>query len=165
MLLNRSNSLLGLAVAVLVAGVAGVTLGQSAIGAINPVYFQGAVPPPRAVDGRERQPAQPDYYQAYNWEDGASARAIACGDNCGPPVPYEAFDYAGEAPPPRLARAEWRDQTATVELAPWPPGQVGRERIAATRHADDPVEAKPDDTTDGKDEPPADDPLGDVNEE
>lgn len=163
MLLTRSNSLLALSVAVLVAGVAGVTLGQSAIGAINPLYFEGAAPPPRAVDGRERQPAAPAYYQAYDWAAGAQARAIACGDNCGPPVPYESYGYA-EAPPPRLAAADWRDATSTIELAPWPPGQVSRERTLVTRYVDYPIEAKADDEPDEADKPAADEP-GDSYEE
>ncbi|HST37771.1 MAG TPA: hypothetical protein VLK25_14230, partial [Allosphingosinicella sp.] len=121
MLLNRSSGLLTLSLAVLVAGIAGVTLGQSAIGAINPLYFEGAPPPVRAVDGRERQPAQPAYYQAYDWQQGAEARAIACGDNCGPPEPYDPYTYTYEAPQPRLAGTEWRDPTATAELAPLQP--------------------------------------------
>jgi hypothetical protein len=157
MLLNRSTSLLALSFAVLVAGVLGVQLGQSAIGAINPLYYGGEAPPARAVDGRERQPAQPAYYQAYDWQQGAEARAIACSDNCGAPEPYESYDYV-EAPQPRLAGAEWRDPTTTVELEPWPAGQVAREgRAAVMRYADYPVETKPD-AADGKDEPVADGP-------
>jgi hypothetical protein len=164
MLLSRSNSLLALSIAVLVAGVAGVQLGQSAIGAINPLYFEGAAPPPRAVDGRERQPAEPAYYQAYDWQQGAETRAIACGDNCGAPEPYDPYLYA-EAPQPRLAGAAWRDPTTTAEPAPWPRGQVSSEpRAAMMRYADYPIEAKPE-AAETDDEPPADYQQADVYEE
>jgi hypothetical protein len=142
MLRQRSNMVLTMSVAVFVAAVLGVQLGQSAIGAIHPVYFAGAAPPPRAVDGRERQPAQPAYYQAYDWEQGATARAVACSDNCGAPGPYEPSVFA--EPPLRLAGSERRDQTPAGELEPWPPGQVSRDRSdAVMRYADYPVEAKP----------------------
>ena len=159
----RQRFLLTMSVAFFAAAVLGVQLGQSAIGAIHPLYFEGEAPAPRAVDGRERQPGQPAYYQAYDWRQGAEARAIACGDNCGPPVPYDPYAYA-ETPQPRLAGAGWRDPPPVAELEPWPPGQVSRERHPAVmRFADYPIEEKPD-QPDGK-EPGADEQPAEVHEE
>lgn len=155
MLRRHSNTVLGLSVAVFVAAVIGVQLGESAIGAIHPAYFQGEPLPPRAVDGRERPPIQPAYYQAYDWEQGAAARAIACGDNCGPPTPYDAYAYA-EVPPVRVTRVTWNDEPPPpAEPDPWAPGQVSDEpRAAVTRFADYPIEAKPEPAED-EELPPA----------
>ena len=140
-MLRRSNSLLALSVAIFVAGVAGVQLGQSAVGAINPLYFEGEPLKPVAVDGRERQPAQPAYYRAFNWEQGAEARAIACGDNCGRPEPYDTHVYRDE---PQFAAGSWRERAPAMELEPWAPGEVSSERRPALmRYADYPIEAKP----------------------
>ena len=147
---RRSNTLLGISIATLVAAVLGVQLGQSAIGAIHPAYFQGEPLPPRAVDGRERQPAQAAYYQAYDWEQGAQARAIACGDNCGPPAPYDPYAFAEAPAEPRVIRAAVQAQPSAE---PWPAGQVSDEpRSAVMRFADYPIEAKPEAAAD-EDEP------------
>lgn len=163
MMLRRSNSLLTLSVAIFVAGVVGVQLGQSAIGAINPLYFEGEPLKPRAVDGRERQPAQPAYYRAFGWEQGAQARAVACGDDCGAPEPYDTHVYAA-APPPPLAAAGWREGPA-LEPEPWPPGEIsGERRPALMRYADYPIEAKPE-ADEEKGESRASDQHADVNED
>lgn len=157
--------MLTMSAALFAAAVLGVQLGESAIGAIHPLYFEGEAPSPRAVDGRERQPGQPAYYQAYDWRQGAEARAIACGDNCGPPEPYDPYARAEAPPRARLASADWRDETPPAELEPWPPGQVSRERQAAViRYADYPIEEKPEVAAD-EDEPPADYQLADVHED
>lgn len=142
MMLERSDKLLALSVGVFVAALAGVTLGQSAVGAIHPLYFEGPAPPPRAVDARIRQPAAPAYYQAYDWQRGMEARAAACGDACDGSMPYD-YVHAPE-PLPRFASAEWREDSAGPELEPWPAGQVSSERRAALmRYADYPIEEKP----------------------
>lgn len=161
-MLRRSNSLLALSLAVFVAGVAGVQLGQSAIGAINPLYFEGEPLKPKAVDGRERQPAQPSYYQAFGWEEGAAARAVACGDDCGRPAAYDTHVYAE---PPQLAGVNWRERAPAMEPEPWPPGRVsGERRPALMRYADYPIEAKPE-AEDEAAEPRADYQRADVYED
>ena len=113
----------------------GVQIGESAIGAINPIHFQGAAPPVRAVDPNQLPPPmQPSYAEAYGWAQGDAARQAEGA------TPYEDFDYvpqpavqqaAAPLPPPAPAR-----------LTPWPPGQVSS-HPDVERYADFPIEEKP----------------------
>ena len=70
--------------ALAVAIVTGIHLGESSIGLINPIYFQGPALHPRergvAIDETRASPAQPSYAQLYGWEEGDAARAVDCGD-------------------------------------------------------------------------------------
>lgn len=69
--------------ALLVAAAAfGVHIGESAIGQINPLYFQGAAVHPRdrgvAVDENALVEQGPRFAQLYGWEQGQAARNADC---------------------------------------------------------------------------------------
>ncbi len=95
----------------------GVHLGESSIGLIKPIHFQGPAPHPRergaAIDEPLPAPARASYYEAYGWEQGQAALAGAC-DGCtlvqGPavadrgPRSYSAVvPYFGGSTAPRMA--------------------------------------------------------------
>ena len=67
--------------AVLAAVALGIHLGESSIGLINPIYFQGPAVHPRdrgaAIDEDAVRPRPASYGQLYGWADG---RAADCGD-------------------------------------------------------------------------------------
>ena len=114
----------------------GVQIGESAIGAIDPIHFQGAAPPVRAVDpGALQPPAQPVYAQGYGWEQGEAARRA---DSAG----AEDFDYVPQPVPQPAAAPAWQSEQAPIRLAPWPPGQVSA-HPDIERYADFPIEQKP----------------------
>lgn len=145
MLRHRSNLLLASSVAIFVAALIGVQLGHGAIAGIDPVFFQGVAPPPKAVDPTVRQPSPPEYLQAYDWQRGREARMADCGvRDCGTSSD-EPYAFAERDPIPQLASQNWRDRTAPPELEPWPPGEVrvvrGHDNV--TRYADYPIEEKP----------------------
>jgi len=59
-------------------------LGDSAIGMINPIHFQGPAPHPRdrgvAIDEPVLpEPARRPYSEQYGWEDGRAARLVDAG--------------------------------------------------------------------------------------
>ena len=144
MLRQKSNLLLASAVAIFVAALVGVQLGQGAIAGIDPVFFRGAPPPPQAVDGTLRQPGQPEYLEAYDWQRGREARMADCGVHCDGPSSYETYAFAQGEPALHLAGQNWRDTTAPAELEPWPAGQVAVHRGGdIMRYADYPIEEKP----------------------
>ena len=145
MLRSRSNLLLGSSVAIFVAALIGVQLGHGAIAGIDPVFFQGAPPPPRAVDGTIRQPRPPEYLEAYDWQQGQEARMGDCGVYCDSPSAYETYAFAQSEPVVQLAGQNWRETTAPAQLEPWPAGQVAVHRGGdVTRYTDYPIEEKPD---------------------
>ena len=117
----------------------GVQLGASTIHQINPIHFQGIPTHPRdrgaAIDPNALPPAgQSAYVQAYGWGEGNAARTAASG--------YEDFDFA---PPPivrRTADPVWRDESAPLDLPPWPPGQVSP-HPEVERYIAYPIEQKP----------------------
>ena len=119
---GRVNLALSLAAGTLVAAVLGVTLGHSAIGEINPIYFQ-PVEPVRVY--QPPPPAQDIYASSYGWENGQAAMIADCGANCGGGI-------ATYNPPAVATGGAWRDSTPTTELAPWPPGQVSARRVSQT---------------------------------
>jgi len=133
MLSNRFlwPGMIGIALAV---GI-GVQMGESAIGAINPIHFQGPAPPVQAVDPNQLPPPmQPSYAEAYGWAQGSAALQAAGA------TPYEDFDYvpqpvvqqaAAPLPPP-----------PPIRMTPWPPGQVSA-HPDVERYADFPIEEKP----------------------
>lgn len=76
-----------LGVAGFLAVVAGIQLGNSAVGAIDPVYFRGAAVHPRdrgaALDERELEAARlarraTAYNELYGWDEGRAARLADC---------------------------------------------------------------------------------------
>lgn len=70
--------------AIIAAAMLGIHLGESSIGLINPIYFQGPALHPRergvAIDEGAVRPRQPVYAQLYGWDEGRAARAADCGD-------------------------------------------------------------------------------------
>jgi hypothetical protein len=131
MLSNRVlwPSMIGIALAV---GL-GVQMGESAIGAIDPIHFQGAAPPPQGIDPNVQPPAQSAYAQAYGWEQGNAARVADSG--------FQDFNYL---PQPvivqRVAEPVWHD--APPSMTPWPPGQVSS-HPDVERYTAYPIEEKP----------------------
>lgn len=89
--------------ALIAAVVAGIHLGESSIGLINPIYFQGPAVHPRergaALDENAVRPRQATYAQLYGWEQGQAARAEDCGD-CEALAARSAYarDYSAEVP-------------------------------------------------------------------
>jgi hypothetical protein len=113
----------------------GVQMGESAIGSINPIHFQGAAPPVQAIDPAALPPpAASPYAQAYGWEQGNAALvADGAGD----------FDYVPQAMVRPVAAAPvWQDRRAPVNLTPWPAGQVSS-HPDVERYTDYPIEEKP----------------------
>jgi len=133
MLSNRIlwPSMIGIALAV---GL-GVQLGESAVGAIDPIHFQGAAPRPEGIDPNVQPPAQPAYAQAYGWEQGNAARLADSGG-------LQDFDYIPQpASVQRVAEPVWHD-SAPPSMTPWPPGQVSS-HPDVERYIDYPIEEKP----------------------
>jgi hypothetical protein len=67
----------------IIAGAVGLQLGESAIGQIDPTYFQGALEPPRDVTKDPRPSRAPGFAQASGWAQGYQALAADCG-GCSP---------------------------------------------------------------------------------
>lgn len=107
---------LGASLLVAVAG--GIQLGESTIGLINPVYFQGPAIHPRdrgaAIDESQLRPAaEPGFASLYGWDEGRSARLEDCGD-CEAIAARDAFAYEPEVRVHRATIDEW-DQPAAEE--------------------------------------------------
>jgi len=86
----------------LAAVVLGIHLGESSIGQINPIYFQGPAVHPRdrgaAIDESNLPaPARPAYRDLYGWDEGNAARAAEC-YNCGRNRARNAYAYSAEVP-------------------------------------------------------------------
>lgn len=83
--------------------VLGIQLGESTIGLINPIHFQGPAVHPRergtALDptSQPSQPRAPAYAQLYGWEQGYASRAADCGD-CAALAARDAYAYSAEVP-------------------------------------------------------------------
>lgn len=98
------SALISLGVGGVVAVMFGVTLGNSAISQINPLYFQGAAVHPRdrgaALDPNAPTVIPNRYEQLYGFADGQAARAAACvGCSFAPPaMPDRAAVYTASAP-------------------------------------------------------------------
>ena len=80
----------------------GIHLGESSIGQINPLYFQGPAVHPRdrgaALDESNLPaPARPAYRDLYGWDEGDAARAAEC-DDCGRRHARSAHAYSAEVP-------------------------------------------------------------------
>lgn len=68
----------------LLAVAGGIQLGESTIGMINPVHFQGPAIHPRdrgaAIDESQFRPSERSFASFYGWDEGESARLEDCGD-------------------------------------------------------------------------------------
>lgn len=82
---------------------AGIHLGESAIGLVNPLYFQGPAVHPRdrgVAIYESRLPVRgPAYGELYGWEEGYAARAADCLD-CEALAARDAYAYAYSAQVP-----------------------------------------------------------------
>ena len=123
--------------------VAGLHLGQSSVGLINPIYYQAPPLHPRlrgaAIDEStlSRTP-EPAYAQLYGWEQGHAARAADCG-NCEALRARDAYAYSARVPyfggreglgrHVRQARADLGDQFAEL------PEETASRFAAAERYA------------------------------
>ena len=80
----------------------GIHLGESSIGQINPIYFQGPAVHPRdrgaAIDESSLPPpARPAYRDLYGWDEGEAARTAEC-YGCGQARRRDAYAYSAEVP-------------------------------------------------------------------
>jgi len=113
----------------------GVQIGQSAVGDINPIHFQGAAARPQGIDPAALPPPpQSAYAQAYGWEQGNAALQA---DRAG----HEDFDYVPQAVVRTASAPAWQEATAPVNLTPWPPGRVSS-HPEVERYTDYPIEEK-----------------------
>jgi hypothetical protein len=87
--------------ALLAAVVLGIHLGESAVGLIDPIHFQGPAVHPRdrgaAIDPNRIAPRRPSYADLYGWEEGHAALAAGC-DGCDAPSGRAAYAYSAEVP-------------------------------------------------------------------
>jgi hypothetical protein len=120
----------------------GVQLGASAVGEIDPLYFQGPAARPEGVP----PPAEISAPEAYGWEQGNAAR-----------LAESAVDYPYAPTPVALHSSEWQEPPPPLSLAPWPPGQVTA-HPEVERYTDYPIEAKePDGGAPDEERAPAED--------
>src|SRR4051812_22941360 len=68
----------------------GVQMGESAVGDINPIHFQGAALRPQGIDPDAQPPLTSPYAEAYGWEQGNQARLAEAGS-------YQDFNYMPQA--------------------------------------------------------------------
>jgi hypothetical protein len=154
---------------VLAAGAFGVHVGESAIGQINPLYFQGAALHPRdrgvVVDAAALVEQGPRFAELYGWDEGRAARNADC-INCDALNARDA--YAGGASPAVLETG-WRAEPQAAAWAPDPqdaltpveeePTPFEARRAELGRYAAYQIEEKPDAEAD---EAPADAETADV---
>ncbi|HEX8642453.1 MAG TPA: hypothetical protein VF702_00910 [Allosphingosinicella sp.] len=104
---------------ILAAGAFGLHVGQSAIGQINPLYFQGAATHPRdrgvVVDEAALLERGPRFADAYGWAQGAAARSADCID-CEALRARDAF--AGRGVQFAVVEAGWRSEPQPASYAP-----------------------------------------------
>lgn len=102
--MGSPSTLIGLGVGGVMAVMFGVSLGNSAISQINPLYFQGAALHPRdrgaALDPNAPTVIPNRYEQLYGFAQGQQARSEACvGCTFAPPaLPDRAVGYAANTP-------------------------------------------------------------------
>jgi len=153
----------------------GVHLGESSVGLIHPIHFQGPALHPRdrgaAIDETRLPPRAPAYGELYGWEQGEAARAADCG-NCEALRARAAYahDYSAEVPyfggPAEQARVPDVRDAVVAHGAPAeePPGaeEIVRPKPPVARYAYYPVVAEeiaepPKPQDDGGEDYPADD--------
>ena len=134
----------------MVAAVAlGIHLGESAIGLIDPVHFQGPAIHPRdrgaAIDPNRVRPSGPRYAELYGWNEGRTARLADCGD-CDAIAARDAYTYSAVVPyfGGRGERSAAPASAAGAEPAPppelEPKSAIAEPRIA--RYASYPVDSR-----------------------
>ena len=101
----RNSVLPVMTVLTIVAGAVGLQLGETAIGQIDPLYFQGGREPLRDVSKDPRPASSSAFAQASGWAEGYQARAADCG-GCTPVM-------AATAPAPAAPLFTYSD--ATIE--------------------------------------------------
>jgi hypothetical protein len=139
---------------ILAAGAFGVHIGESAIGQINPLYYQGAAVHPRdrgaAVDASALAEQSPRFAELYGWDEGAAARSADC-VNCEAlsardayAAPNHAVLETGWRAEPRTAAAGWapdpQDRLTPVEEEP---STFEAQRAEVGRYAAYQIEEKP----------------------
>lgn len=131
----------------------GVHMGQSAVGGINPLYFQGAPVHPRdrgvVVDETALVEQGPRFAQLYGFEQGRAERDADC-INCDAlaardafaarPVHFARIEATAEARPQTYA-PEPQDALTPIEAAPDP---YAERRAEVARYSSYAIEAAPD---------------------
>jgi hypothetical protein len=88
----------------------GIQLGESTVGLIDPIHFQGPAIHPRdrgaAIDETRLEPREPSFASLYGWDEGLTARVADCG-GCAALDARDAFD---EAYPPAVSIYRGLDQ-------------------------------------------------------
>ena len=100
--MTRWLNLPALAASLLTAIVLGIHLGESSVGLINPVYFQGPALHPRdrgaAIDPATLPtPRAPAYADLYGWDEGRTAVLADCG-NCQALAARDRYAYSAVVP-------------------------------------------------------------------
>ena len=118
--MNNMLTLPALGASILVAVAGGVQLGESTVGMINPIHFQGPAVHPRdrgaAIEEAQIRPAQASFGSLYGWDQGRSAMLQDCGD-CEALAARDAYAEFHE-PEVRVHRAtieEWEQPAASDE--------------------------------------------------
>ncbi len=130
----------------------GVHLGESSVGLINPIHFQGPAVHPRdrgaALDESRLPPRAPAYGELYGWEAGAAARAADCGDCEALRVRAAyAHDYSAEVPQfggpvePRFVEPGEADD-APIVLDGMAAGEAAGPKHPVMRYASYPIAAE-----------------------
>ncbi|HEV2865096.1 MAG TPA: hypothetical protein VGX37_01145 [Allosphingosinicella sp.] len=145
-----------LGASILAAVALGIHLGQSSIGLINPIYYQGPAIHPRdrgaAIDERQLAARAPAYGELYGWGEGAAARSADC-QNCealrarnahaySAEVPYFGGRAAAPAPAVREAAAPVAVQVSYGDELP-PAEEVVEPKGPALRYAYYPIVEEP----------------------
>lgn len=135
MLHARPSGLALTTVALVVAAIVGIQLGQSAISEINPIHFQGALERPEGITPPPEPAPYNPYAQDYVWSASPQTSMVDCLDDCDGGQARRAMNYALEQAAGREALPYWRDATPTTELRPWQPGATPeRNRIERYMH-------------------------------
>jgi hypothetical protein len=142
MLARRSDHLLALSIAALVAAVIGVQLGRGTIAEINPIHFRGPAAPPRGIDPNAGPPPAEAFAQAEVWGQSHRPPPFDCGRDCDAYAARQAAAVAIVDTAPRTSPSGpyWRDATPTAEPAAWTPGETGPRALSVERYMHYPVE-------------------------
>lgn len=125
----------------------GIHLGESAIGLIDPVHFQGPAVHPRdrgaAIDPDRVRPAGRRYAELYGWDEGRTARLADCGD-CEALAARDAHAYSAVVP--YFGGRGERPSAAVAEptpppVEPTPEPAVAERQPRIVRYASYPVDA------------------------
>jgi hypothetical protein len=99
-----------LGASLIAAVVGGIHLGESAIGLINPIHFQGPAIHPRdrgaAIYESRIDSPEPAFASLYGWDEGNSARDLDCG-GCEAIAARDAYAYAEPVRVYRGAESDW----------------------------------------------------------